>query len=60
MNSPRYITTSTGVRIGAAYQRPLPKLDRDHQTVQAALLEPRTTQAPTLLARVVSPLYRWL
>ena len=58
--TPRYITTRTGVQIGALYQRPLPKLDRDHQTVQAALLEPSTAQPATLLARVVAPLVRWL
>lgn len=59
MNTPRYYNTGK-VLIGSAYQRPLPRLDRDHQTVQAALLEPRTMQVPTLLARVVAPIARWL
>ena len=57
--TPRYYNTGK-VLIGSAYMRPLPKLDRDHQTVQAALLEPRTAQPATLLARVVAPLVRWL
>ena len=60
MNAPRFITTPAGVRIGCAYQRPAPRLDRDHQTVQAALLDPRTTTRPTLIQRVAAPIWRWL
>ena len=60
MNQPRFITTPAGVSIGCAYQRPAPHLDRDHQQVQAALLDSRTTTRPTLIQRVAAPIWRWL
>lgn len=48
MNGVRYITTPSGVRIGSAYQPPAPRMDRDAERLQRALLDPRTAYSPVL------------
>ncbi len=52
-------TTKAGVRIGLQYIRPPMPITGDHIRLQAALLEPRTNLPPSLIARVLAPLYRW-
>jgi hypothetical protein len=60
VNTPRYITTPSGVRIGSAYQPPPARLDRDHQKVQAALLESRTAFPVHRMHRLLGAIVRWL
>lgn len=60
MNSPRFITTTAGVRIGCAYQRPAPRPTRDHEHLQSALLEPRTAYRMSRLRMLVGRVWRWL
>lgn len=60
MNAPRFITTPAGVRIGCAYQRPMPRTDRDHEKLQAALLEPRTARPVSPAQRLAGAIVRWL
>lgn len=60
MNTPRFITTRSGVRISSAYTRPPARVDGDHERVQAALLEPRTQRPPSPLARFIAVVFGWL
>lgn len=53
----RVITTRSGVRIGSAYVPKPPQPSADAATIQAALLEPRTTQPLTGWRRVVGFLW---
>lgn len=43
----RMVTTPAGITIGIAWQPPAPRLSRDHEHLQAALLEPRTERPLT-------------
>ena len=52
--------TRTGLRIGCAWTPPPAGTDRDHQRLQAALLEPRTATPLSLAARVAGAIWRWL
>lgn len=52
--------TRTGLRIGCAWTPPPARTDRDHQRLQAALLEPRTAAPQPLPARVAGAIWRWL
>jgi hypothetical protein len=54
MSGVHYITTPSGVRIGSAYQRPLPRMDRDAERLQRALLDPRTRPLPPLWVMFVA------
>lgn len=56
----RGIITPTGLVIGGAYQPPPQPLTRDQERMQAALLDERTTQQPTLWRRIIAPVWRWL
>jgi hypothetical protein len=53
-------TTRTGITIGAAYVPPPHRMQGHALKVQAALLEKRTLRPPSLLRRVLSPVWRWL
>lgn len=53
-----YITTPAGVRISSAYQPPPARMDRDAQAIQRALLEPRTSQPLSPLARLLGAIWR--
>ena len=51
----------TGLRIGAAYVgKPLHQQGLDADRIQAALLEKRTARPPSLVARALAPIVRWL
>ena len=51
-------TTASGLQIGCAYTpKPRPPVG-DALTLQRALLEPLTTRRPSVLARLLAPLWR--
>lgn len=54
-----HLMTRTGVLIGSARQTPPAQLTRDGETLQAALLEPRTARPRPLLARVAGAFWAW-
>lgn len=54
----RMVTTSAGVTIGIAWQPAPPQFSRDAESIQAALLEPRTAREPSLVQRVLGLLWR--
>lgn len=54
-----YITTKSGVRIGCAYQRPMPRVEGDAIRLQRVLLEP-SAQVPEWLRLIVAILWRLL
>jgi hypothetical protein len=53
------IQTKAGLIIGRAYSK-RPELGGDDFKLQAALLDKRTAQAPTLLRRVAGAVWGWL
>jgi hypothetical protein len=53
----RLVTTRTGIQIGALYQPPPPRPGLYAERIQAALLEPRTTQPLTGWRRLLG--YLW-
>ena len=54
-------TTRSGVKIGIAYvPPPQPIRSLDAVRLQSALLEPRTKTAPSIVRRLVFPIWRWL
>lgn len=52
-------TTKSGIVIGCAYSKP-PELQGDDFKLQAALLDKRTAQAPSMLRRVAGAVWGWL
>lgn len=53
-----YCVDTGKVVIGRAYVPPSPRvISRDAETVQTALLDPRTAQQPTPLARIAGALW---
>jgi hypothetical protein len=56
----RHTVTRSGLVIGAAYQRPAPAATRDHEHLQAALLEPRTARPVSGLHKLAGRLWGWL
>ena len=54
-------TTKSGVRIGIAYiSPPMPIRSLDAMRLQSALLDPRTKTAPSIVRRLIFPIWRWL
>jgi hypothetical protein len=53
------VQTKAGLIIGRAYSK-RPELGGDDFQIQAALLDKRTAQAPTLLRRVAVAVLGWL
>jgi hypothetical protein len=54
-----YITTKAGIRIGSAYQRPLPRIEGDAMRLQTALIDP-ARRVPEPLRLVAALVWRIL
>lgn len=59
MNRLRFITTSRGVRIGAAYIPKQQSMTADQERIQAALLEPKAARPVSRLQRLLGAILRW-
>lgn len=54
----RTTVTKSGIVIGGAYVPPPPRLTRDQEAIQAALLEPRTARPLTGARRILGFFWR--
>jgi len=54
------VETCRLVQIGCAHQPKLPALSPDAESIQAALLEPRTARPLPLFNRIAGAVWRWL
>ena len=52
--------TRSGLRIGCAWTPRPARFDRDHERLQAALLDPRTAMPPNPLMRLAGAIWSWL
>lgn len=60
-HAPRTVPYHTGkVQIGIAYTPKPAMLTADQESIQAALLEPRTTRPQSALQRVFGRVWQWL